>query len=177
VLPSGPAYPFENARNVVVALIQRARKRVVLATPYFVPDDATLGALRIAALSGVDVQLVLSSHNNQRLTAWAQASYFDELLEAGVRIALYRPHFLHAKHLSVDDDIALVGSINLDIRSFVLNAEVGVLCYDRDVVLKLHRIERDYLAQADIVDLSGWRRRPAWHRSIEGIARLADSFL
>lgn len=177
LLPGGPAYPFENARNVVVALIQRARRRVVLTTPYFVPDDVTLGALRVAALSGVEVQLILSRSNNQRLTRWAQRSYYDELLQAGVRIALHRPRFLHAKHLSVDDGIALIGSINLDIRSFALNAEAGLLCYDPGVTTGLIAIEKTYLADAEVLTLDGWRRRPRWHRSVEGIARLADSLI
>lgn len=177
LLPSGPAYPFANARNMVSALAQRARKRLVLVTPYFVPDDATLDALEIAALSGIDVQLILSKSNNQRLTAWAQDSYLDTLLDAGVRIALHRPHFLHAKHMSVDDDIALVGSINLDIRSFALNAELGLLCYDRSVVAQLRVIEASYLADAEIVDREQRRSRPAWRRSLSGVARLADSFL
>ncbi|WP_251259294.1 phospholipase D-like domain-containing protein, partial [Enterobacter hormaechei] len=78
---------------------------------------------RIAALSGVQVQLILSASNNQRLTSWAQEAYYDELLRCGVRIALYEPQFLHAKHMSVDEDIAVLGSINMDIRSFALNAE------------------------------------------------------
>lgn len=177
LLPGGPAYPFENARNVVVALVQRARRRVVLTTPYFVPDDVTLGALRVAALSGVDVQLILSQSNNQRLTRWAQRSYYDELLQAGVRIALHRPRFLHAKHLGVDDDVALIGSINLDIRSFALNAEAGLLCYDAGVVARLRAIEADCLADAEQLDLATWRSRPRWHRSLEGIARLADSLM
>jgi len=177
LLPSGPAYPFENARDAFVALVQRARRRAVLVTPYFVPDEATLGALRIAALSGVTVQLILSGPNNQRLTAWAQAGFYDELLAAGVRIALYRPGFLHAKHLSIDEDIALVGSSNLDIRSFMLNAEAGLLCFDPGVVARLRDIEADYLRQSDPLDADRWRRRPAWRRSVEGIARLADSFL
>lgn len=177
LLPSGPAYPFENARDTVNALIHLARRKLVLVTPYFVPDDATLAALRIAALSGVDVQLILSASNNQRLTAWAQASYYEELLRSGVRIALYRPHFLHAKHLSVDDDMALIGSINLDIRSFALNAEIGLVCYDAGVVARMRDIEASYLADADPIVLDAWRRRPAWHRSREGIARLADSLM
>ncbi len=177
LLPSGPAYPFENARDTVNALIHLAQRKVVLTTPYFVPDDATLSALRIAALSGVEVQLILSASNNQRLTAWAQDSYYDELLASGVKIALYRPHFLHAKHLSVDDGIALVGSINLDIRSFALNAEIGLLCYDRGVVARMREMEAEYLADADFVTLGAWRRRPAWRRSREGIARLADSLM
>lgn len=177
LLPSGPAYPFENARDTVNALIHLARRRLVLATPYFVPDDATLTALRIAALSGVDVQLILSASNNQPLTAWAQKAYYGELLESGVGIALYAPHFLHAKHMSIDDDMALLGSINLDIRSFALNAEIGLLAYDRDVVAHMRRIEADYLAHATPVTLDDWNRRPHWRRSLEGIARLADSFL
>lgn len=177
VLPSGPAYPFENARDCVVALLQRARRRAVLATPYFVPDDATLGALRIAALSGVEVVLILSYTSNQRLAAWAQASYFDELLDAGVRIVRHRPRFLHAKHLSIDDDIALIGSINLDIRSFALNAEVGMLCYGREVVARLHAIEAACLADGESVDAAQWRRRPGWQRTRDGLARLADSLI
>ncbi|MFT4247269.1 MAG: cardiolipin synthase [Pseudomonas sp.] len=177
LLPSGPAYPFENARDAVNALIHLARRKVVLVTPYFVPDEATLSALRIAGVSGVDVQLILSESSNQRLTAWAQEAYYDELLRCGVRIALYRPHFLHAKHLSVDDEVALVGSINLDIRSFALNAEIGMLCYDRGVVARLREIERDYLRDAYPLDLAQWRARPAWRRSREGIARLADALM
>ncbi len=177
LLPSGPAYPFSNARDMVCALIHLAQQKLVMVTPYFVPDDATLSALRIAALSGVDTQLILSASNNQTLTAWAQESYYGELLASGVKIAHYRPHFLHAKHMSVDDSIALVGSMNLDIRSFALNAEVGMLCYDADVVASMRRIEAGYLAQAEQLTLERWNRRPAWKRSREGIARLADSFI
>ncbi|MFT3755367.1 MAG: cardiolipin synthase [Pseudoxanthomonas sp.] len=177
LLPSGPAYPFENARDTVNALIHLAKRRLVLVTPYFVPDDATLSALRIAALSGVDVQLILSKSNNKALTAWAQESYYETLLRAGVKIALYRPHFLHAKHLGVDESMALVGSINLDIRSFALNAEIGLLCYDPGVVARMRQVEASYLADAEPVSLQAWRRRPAWRRSREGIARLADSLM
>ncbi len=177
LLPSGPAYPFENARDTVNALIHLAKRRIVLATPYFVPDDATLSALRIAALSGVEVTLILSARNNQRLTAWAQESYYGELLEAGVGIALHAPHFLHAKHLSVDDEVALIGSINLDIRSFALNAEIGLLSYCPHIVARLRAIEEDYLRDAQRVDMQAWRRRPAWRRSRDGIARLADSLM
>jgi cardiolipin synthase len=177
MLPSGPAYPFSNARDTVNALIHLAKRKLVLTTPYFVPDDGTLSALRIAALSGVDTQLILSWSNNQRLTAWAQESYYAELLASGVKIALYRPHFLHAKHMSIDDSMALVGSMNLDIRSFALNAEIGMLCYDAGVVARMRQIEAEYLADAEQLTLDTWNRRPAWRRSREGIARLADSFI
>ncbi|KAF1012971.1 MAG: Major cardiolipin synthase ClsA [Stenotrophomonas maltophilia] len=177
LLPSGPAYPYSNARDAVNALIHLAPHRLVLVTPYFVPDEATLSALRIAALSGVDVQLILSASNNQRLTSWTQQAYYDELLRCGVRIALYEPHFLHAKHMSVDDDIAVLGSINLDIRSFALNAEIGLICYDPRLVQQLREIEDDYLVQSRPLQLEQWRKRPAWRRSREGIARLADALM
>jgi cardiolipin synthase len=177
LLPSGPAYPFGNAGETVNSLIHLAQHRLVLTTPYFVPDDATMSALRIAALSGVDVQLILSATNNKRLLLLAQQSYYEELLEAGVRIALYQPHFMHAKHLSVDDSVALVSSINLDIRSFALNAEIGLLCYDAGVVARMHEIEADYLLHSEMLSLDQWRRRPSWRRSLEGLSRLADSFM
>lgn len=177
LLPSGPAYPFANARDTVNALIHLARRELVLVTPYFVPDDATLAALRIAALSGVETRLILSLHNNQRLSAWAQESYYSELLAAGVRIALYRPGFLHAKHMRVDEDIVLVGSMNLDLRSFALNAEIGLLCYGPQVVAQMRAIEAGYLADAERLEAATWARRPAWRRSREGIARLADPLL
>ena len=131
----------------------------------------------IAALSGVQVQLILSDTNNQPLVRMAQQSYYEELLAAGVGIALYTPHFLHAKHLSVDDSIALVSSIYLDIRSFALNAEVGLLCYDRDVVARMHAIEAHYLAHSRTITLEQWRQRPSWRFNLEGLARLADSFM
>ena len=177
LLPSGPAYPFGNAGETVVSLIHLAQHRLVLTTPYFVPDDATLSALRIAALSGVDVQLVLSAVNNKAVVRLAQQSYYAELLAAGVKIALYQPHFIHAKHLSVDDSVALISSINLDIRSFALNAEIGLLCYDHDVVARMHEIEADYLAHSEFLSLEHWRQRPSWKHSLEGLARLADSFM
>ena len=94
-----------------------------------------------------------------------------------MKIALYKPHFIHAKHMSVDDSIALVGSINLDIRSFALNAEIGLLCYDRGVVARMREVEADYLRDADRIELARWRERPLWRRSGEGIARLADSLM
>lgn len=177
LLPSGPAYPFENARLLVLALIERARHELVLATPYFVPDDATLAALQVAALSGVRVRLLLSASNNQPLTAWAQQAYYADLLAVGVEIHLHRPHFLHAKHLRVDAAVALIGSINLDIRSFALNAELGLLSYDPAVVAQLQEAEARCLAEAVQVDAAAWKRRPGWRRAREGIARLADSLL
>ena len=107
----------------------------------------------------------------------AQRSYFDELLSAGVRIHLYRPHFLHAKHVSIDDDLAIVGSVNMDIRSFALNAEVALLVYDPAVVTAMRAVQERYFAGAIELTREAWARRPLWLRVAQNTARLADSLL
>ena len=176
-LPSGPGYGRENAQELLIALLYAARERVVLTTPYFVPDEPFLEAMRTAARRGVAVHLVVSKHANQRLTQLAQRSFYDELLEAGVKIHLFEPHFLHAKNLTIDNDVALVGSANLDIRSFALNEEISLLFYDAGMVAELHRIQDRYLAQSELLDAGEWGRRPLAARTLQGVARLADSFL
>jgi cardiolipin synthase len=177
VVPSGPGYKHQNGEELMVTLLYSARKRVVITTPYFVPDEPFLEAIRSAVLRGVEVDLVLSEHANQLVTQLAQRSYYDDLLVAGVKIHLYRPHFLHAKHLSIDDGIVLVGSTNIDIRSFALNAEINMLIYDPKVAAKLHALQERYFANSHLVDLTEWRKRPLLVRTAQSIARLADSLL
>jgi cardiolipin synthase len=176
-LPSGPGYGRENAQELLIALLYEARERAVLTTPYFVPDEPFLEAMRAAARRGVAVHLVVSEHANQRLTQLAQRSFYDELLAAGVKIHLFAPRFLHAKNLTIDNDVALVGSANIDIRSFALNEEISLLFYDSGVVGELHRIQDGYLAQSALLDAGEWARRPLASRTLQGVARLADSFL
>lgn len=177
VLPSGPGYQRENAQELIVALIHGARQRVVITTPYFVPDEPFMQALHTAAIRGVDVHLIFSQRTNQRTTRLAQESYYEDLLAAGVHIHLYRPRFLHAKHLTIDNDIALIGSTNIDIRSFALNAEVSLLIYDPLIVAQVARIQQRYIAGAQLVDPALWSRRPFTARTFQNLARLADSFL
>jgi cardiolipin synthase A/B len=177
VVPSGPGYRQENGQQLMITLLYAARERVVLTTPYFVPDEPFLEALMSAARRGVAVHLVVSSHANQTLTQLAQRSFYDELLDAGVHIHLYQPRFLHAKYLSIDCDVALIGSANIDIRSFALNAEIGILIYDTKVVAELCRIQEGYFAHSELLTSEQWDRRPLPARTMQGIARLADSFL
>ncbi|MEI9895700.1 MAG: phospholipase D-like domain-containing protein [Chthoniobacter sp.] len=154
-----------------------------LTTPYFVPDEPFLAALRSATRRGVEVRLIVSGHGNQTLngnqtlTQYAQRSYYEQLLTAGVHVHLYRPHFLHAKHLSVDDSVALLGSTNIDIRSFALNAEVSLILYDRDAVQRLRAVQERCIADSDELDLAAWRQRPPSQRVLQNLARLADSVL
>ncbi len=177
LLPSGPGYGRENGREVIIAMMHGARHRIVITTPYFVPDQPFLHAIRAARLRGVDVHLVLSMRANQLITQFAQRSYYEDLLEVGILVHLYRPHFLHAKHLTIDDDIALIGSTNMDIRSFALNAEVNLLVYDSAVVEKLRVIQQRYFDNSDLLDVAKWDRRPLHARVANNTARLMDSFL
>lgn len=177
VLPSGPGYHTGATQQIIVALIHAARSRLVLTTPYFIPDAAFRLAVRSAADRGVDVHLIVSRYSNKRVVQLAQESNYDELLDAGVHIHLYHGNFLHAKHATVDDSVALIGSSNLDIRSFALNNEVSLLIYDSAVVADLRSIQARYLAAADTVDPERWRRRRIGVRVLQNIARLADSLL
>lgn len=177
ILPSGPGYERENAQELLVHLFHRAQRRLVITTPYFVPDDPFLQALRTAVRRGVDVRLVVAKPVDRWVMAFAQRSYFDELLAAGVRIYMYRPHFLHAKHVSVDDDLAIIGSVNMDIRSFALNAEMALLVYDPAVVTAMRVVQEKYFADSIELTPEEWARRPLWRRIAQNTARLADSLL
>ncbi|MET1038647.1 MAG: phospholipase D-like domain-containing protein, partial [Aeromicrobium sp.] len=121
VLPSGPGYATENNLRVFTALVYSAQSRVCLTSPYFVPDEPLLYAVTTAARRGVDVELFVSEWGDQFMVSHAQCSYYRALLEAGVRIQLYpAPWVLHSKHFSIDDDVAVIGSSNMDMRSFAL---------------------------------------------------------
>jgi cardiolipin synthase len=177
VLPSGPAFPTQNNQRLIVALVHGARQRVVLTTPYFVPDEPLLQAMQTAVLRGVEVHLVVSEKGDHPVVALAQESYYEELLEAGVQIHLYHKNFLHAKHLSIDDSVALIGTSNLDIRSFVLNAEVMLMIYDRGVVARLAAEQERYYANSHLLTLSAWEQRSFGRKLAQNLARLLSPLL
>jgi cardiolipin synthase len=176
-LPSGPGWAPLAIQRVVVALIHGARARVVITTPYFVPDSALLQALQTAVLRGVEVHLVVSKQKDQLLVCLAQRSYYAQLLEAGVRIHLYYKAFLHAKHVSIDDEIAMIGSSNMDIRSFLLNAEIALLFYSKEVTARLRAEQERYFAGSDLLDLAEWRQRSLLSKVAENTARLMSALL
>lgn len=177
VVPSGPGFRRQNGQELIVAMLYGARERVVITTPYFVPDEPVLQAIRSATRRGVAVHLVVSMHANQLVTQLAQRAYYDDLLEAGVVIHLYEPRFLHAKHLTIDATIALIGSTNMDIRSFALNEEINLLVYDPEVVAGLRAVQEKYFACSERLSHETWRRRKPVSRVLQNTARLADSLL
>jgi cardiolipin synthase len=176
-LPSGPDFPTQNNQRLFVALVHGAREQVVLTTPYFVPDEPLQQALQTAALRGVAVHLVVSEKGDHPVVALAQESYYEELLEAGVQIHLYRKNFLHAKHLSVDDSVAVIGTSNLDIRSFVLNAEVMLMIYDTGLVARLGTEQERYFANSRSLTLEAWRQRSFGSKLVQNLARLLSPLL
>ncbi len=172
VLPSGPAFPTQNNQRLVVALVHGAREKVVLTTPYFIPDEPLLQAMQTAALRGVDVHLIVSEKGDQKIVSLAQESYYEELLEAGVHVHFYQKCFLHAKHMSVDHSVALIGSSNLDIRSFALNAEVMLVIYDAGLVARLDVEQQRYRAHSRLLTPETWNTRSFGTRLAQNLARL-----
>ena len=134
-------------------------------------------ALETAVRRGVEVHLVVSRIADQVLVSLAQKSYYEQLLEAGVHIHLYREKFLHAKHLSIDGEIAVIGSSNMDIRSFVLNAEVSLIVYDAEVTARLREQQERYLANSDRLSHVEWMKRSLAEKICENLARLLSPLL
>lgn len=177
LLPSGSNYPLEGFESLLVWQLHQARERVVIVTPYFIPDEHVIGAMRTAVARGVSVDLIVSAVVDQKLVNLSQCSYYDELLVAGVRVNLFRDYLLHAKNVSIDGRLAVVGSSNVDLRSFQLNEEVSLLLYDMPSIAGLDAIQQGYLEASDVLDLEDWRRRSAMRRLLENIARLVNSLL
>lgn len=172
LVQSGPDTTVEAIHHLYFAAIASAQKRVLLSTPYFVPDRALLVALQTAALRGVVVRLVLPSRSNHRVTFHAGRSFYDELLGAGVHVHEYEGGFVHSKIAIVDGSFATVGTANLDVRSFRLNFELIGVLWDAKVVADLEALFEDDLAHSKEVDLATWRARGLSLRIAEGVGRL-----
>jgi len=176
VLPSGPSFDNDNNLKLFGYLLQSAQRRVSITSPYFVPDESTLMAIVTAAARGLDVELFVSAVGDQHLVYHAQRSYYEALLRAGVKIYLYRaPTVLHSKHFTIDDDVAVIGSSNMDVRSFSLNMEVSVMVQGESFVSAMRAIEDDYRASSDLLTLEEWMTRPLAGKVNDALARLTSS--
>ena len=176
VLISGPDSAWEAIHRLHVAAIQEAKRRVWLVTPYFVPGEAARMALTSAALGGLDTRLMVPKQSDSRFVTLAARSYFDELLEAGVRIYEYGPRMLHSKAFIADDRTCIVGTANFDHRSFRLNFELSMMYNDRKLTSELEAILREEFNSATEVRLN--RHRSMWRERLpEAFARLASPLL
>jgi cardiolipin synthase len=173
VLPSGPGYVTENNLRLFTSLIYSAQHRVSLTSPYFVPDEPLLYAVTTAALRGVKVELFVSEVGDQFMVWHAQRSYYTALLEAGVRIHLYpAPAVLHSKHFSIDDDVAVIGSSNMDMRSFALNYEVSLMLAGGDIVQRFREVEDTYRRLSREFTLEEWCSRSRRAMYVDNAMRL-----
>ena len=173
VLPSGSGFATDNNLKLFGGLIHAAQHTLTITNPYFVPDDSLLMAVTAAAQREVDVTLITSTVADQFWVAHAKHSFYEELLRAGVKIVRYRsPVVLHAKHMTIDDDIAIIGSSNMDLRSFTLNMEVTLAVYDKQVVADLREVEAGYLRESTPLLLNEWETRPLSEKLFENVARL-----
>jgi cardiolipin synthase len=177
LLPSGAAFPLNGFETLLTWQIHEARRRAIIVTPYFVPDDDLLGAMRTAVARGVEIDLVVSKVVDQRLVNFAQSSYYRELMQCGVRIYRYRNELLHAKNVSIDGRLGIAGSSNVDIRSFQLNEEVSLLLLDPDSIARLEQVQQGYLARSELLDLDRWEQRGRLRRIGEATARLVSPLL
>ena len=177
VIPSGPGKTGNSIYQLLLLSIYSARREIVITTPYFVPDEAVSTALLTAAERGVKVTVIMPERNDSRLVHYTCRSYFDDMLAAGIRIFGFKGGLLHTKSVVVDRQVALFGSVNLDVRSFWLDFEVTLGVYDPDFAQRLLALQNKYIEDAISVDLQTWSQRSDKERFVENLARLAGPLL
>jgi cardiolipin synthase len=173
----GPDIDFDKLRLVLLAAVNSAHESLFIATPYFLPDEALITALNLAAMRGVAVNIILPRENNLRMMNWASAALLPQLLEHGCRIWKSEPGFDHSKLMVVDGIWSLIGSANWDARSLRLNFEFNVEAYDADLAASLTAIAESKIVNSTPVTLNSLRNRPILYRLRDGFARLASPYL
>ncbi|MFN2382205.1 MAG: cardiolipin synthase, partial [Guyparkeria sp.] len=176
-LPSGPEYPEPLLQRLLLGLLHAATERVEIVTPYFVPDESTLDALKAAARRGVHCELILPGSLDHPLVQLAQESYFDELLEAGVIIRRHPTRLLHSKITLCDGRLSLVGSANLDVRSSLINAEFGLLFYSSETAARLADQIETYRRVCPLLTREQWGERGRGRVLAQNLARLTSPLL
>ena len=172
LVTSGPIDRWNNLVLCFQKAIASARRRIYIQTPYFLPTDALLKALQGAALSGVDVRIMIPEVTDSVLLGYGSRSYIDDCLKAGIKIYFYLPGMLHAKTMMVDDGFVTTGSVNFDFRSFENNFECNLLIYSEDVNRRMRDIFFSDLECCRKITVSKWRTRPVGHKILESLVRL-----
>lgn len=177
IVGGGPDSNWTSIWHGFFNAITMAKHRVYIETPYFIPDESLIMALKTAALSGIDVRLIVQGIPEHKLLFWAMYSYFEELLQAGVKIYQYMKGTFHAKVFFIDDKLASVGSANMDHRSFLLDFEICAFIYDQALVERLKvDFEQDLNDSIELV-LQTFQARPVFQRFKESVARLFSPIL
>ena len=172
IAASGPDSLLPSVLYAILQVIYLAKEEILITTPYFIPGESIVDALCVAALSGLKVKLLVPGISDSKFVNAASKSYYDRLLEAGVNIHLYQKGFVHAKTIVTDQKLCMVGTANMDNRSFELNFEVNAIVYDEAVAKKLHQLFYDDLEHATKINKEEWFSRPWYVKFPEKIARL-----
>ncbi len=167
-----PIGEWRTIENTILSLIYKAEKNIYIETPYFLPTPALEKALTSASLSGIDVQIIIPKNSDSLLVYSATASYIERLLKANVKVFLFKSGFLHSKLLTIDEQVASIGSVNMDFRSFEHNFESLGIIYDKELAKKLNTIFTLDRNNSDIVILDKWKKRKRWKKTIESLSRL-----
>ncbi|WP_026895008.1 cardiolipin synthase [Clostridiisalibacter paucivorans] len=177
ISPSGPDTKWDTIMQAYFSVIASANEKVWITTPYLVPDDSIKMALKTAALSGIDVRIIIPEKADHITAYWGSRANIEELLKAGVKIYSYTKGFIHSKVLVVDNLIASVGTANMDIRSFLINFEVNAFLYDEDII---NRLEKDFIMDfndSEEIVLEDYLKRPFTNKIMESVGRILSPLL
>ncbi len=177
LVTSGPLDNWDNLALCFLKAISGATRSIYIQTPYFLPTDALQHALEAAALSKIDVRIMIPGKSDSRMLQYASYSYITQCLKAGIKVYLYKPGMLHAKGIIIDDNLVIAGSTNFDYRSFENNFECSLLIYDTDVNERMRNIFFEDLRQCTKLTFQRWKRRPLPQRSLESLIRLVSPIL
>ena len=178
VVTSSATARYPEIMQGFVRAITAARRYIYLETPYFIPNEPVLFALKTATVAGVDVRILCPRHSDARFTEWASRSYLRELHEAGAKVFLYEPGFMHSKLMVIDDALVTCGSTNADFRSFENNFEANVFIYDQGTALRLKKVFLDDQSQCVALEnVASWMRPKFFPRLWESLTRMISPLL
>lgn len=177
LISSGPTDSWDSLALCFHKAISSATRSIYIQTPYFLPTDALQHALEAAALSKIDVRIMIPGHNDSRMLQYASYSYITQCLKAGIKVYIYNPGMLHAKSIIIDDDIVFAGSTNFDYRSFENNFECSLIVYDKEFNRSMRDIFFEDLAECTKLNFTTWRKRPLPQRALESVLRLVSPIL
>lgn len=172
IVSSGPDTDWEAIMQGIASAVMSATKYIYIHSPYFIPNELILGCVQMAALSGVDVRLMIPIRSDSRFTDASTSSYMGQLLEAGVKVLRYKEGFLHSKAIVIDDFISIVGSCNMDERSFTQNFEVNAFIYETASAHQLRNLFIRDMEKCELMTLEDWKNRKKWEKLKESVARL-----
>ena len=177
IVASGPDYPNPSIMLGYFSAIVQAKHKIYLTTPYFIPSNSIMDALKKAALAGKEVRLLVPKEGDSAVVALAAQSYYSELLDAGVHIHLYNKGFVHAKTMVIDDTFSVVGTANMDFRSFELNFEMAAMIYSKTFCTDLTNTFMEDLKESSEIDQEAWKNRGQWANFKERVCRLFSPLL